>query len=60
MTEKEALFARNQIVYNILQMIWNQTDVRLVPNQGTFPRNSKYVQVFKKEMLKYKEKGQSF
>ena len=30
---------RNQILYTIFQLIWNQTDVRLVPNQS---ENGKY------------------
>ena len=34
---------RNQIVFTIFQLIWNQTDVQLVPNQS---ENGKYNMIF--------------
>ena len=33
------IYQQNQIVFTIFQLIWNQTDVRLVPNQS---ENGKY------------------
>ena len=54
---------RNQIVFSISRLIWNQPDVRLVPNQS---ENGKYNLIsgwFKKISLfvtKYREEGFRF
>ena len=46
---------RNQIVFTIIQSIWNQMDIRLVPNQS---ENGKYNQIV--FTIDEEPKGRSF